>query len=275
MLAFYSLPAIILKRLPHINSHIADAPLLRKKYGFHSIITRLGFKFSKIILSNSYAGLMSYGVSNKKCRVIYNGIRLDRFSDLPDKASVKDKFHIRTVFAVIMVASFTTKKKYGQFLDLAEYFLEKRNDITFLGVGDTREDIVEFEKIRVRAAKIGNVILNEKIDSVESLVNACDIGVLFTHSEGFSNSIIEYMACGKPVIANDAGGTKELIVNNSTGFLITDETTAEIAGFIIELLDNKERRDTVGKNARLHIEENFSIDRMGDEFNSLYLEIVE
>ena len=44
----------------------------------------------------------------------------------------------------------------------------KRNDITFLGVGDTREDIGEFEKIRIRAAKIENVILCEKIDSVES-----------------------------------------------------------------------------------------------------------
>lgn len=273
MLAFYSLPVIILKRIPHINSHIADAPLHLKKHGFQSFITRLGFKVSRIILANSHAGLKSYGVSNDRSRVIYNGIRFERFSDLPDKESVKNKFNIRTVFAVIMVASFTTKKKYGQFLDLAEYFSGKRKDITFLGVGDTGEDIVEFEKIRVRAEKIQNVILCEKIDSVESLVNACDIGVLFTYSEGFSNSIIEYMACGKPVIANDAGGTRELIVNNKTGFLIADETTEEVAGIISELLDNKEWMNIIGSNARHHIEKNFSIDRMGAEFTGLYTEL--
>lgn len=273
MLAFYSLPAIIIKKIPHINSHIADAPLQRKKYDFHSIITNIGFKFSTIILSNSHAGLQSYGVSGKKCRIIYNGIRLERFSDLPDKKVVKTKYNIRTEYAVIMVASFTPNKKYGQFLDIAEFFSGWRNDITFLGVGDTEEDISEFEKIRSRAQKIENVILCEKIESVEPLINACDIGVLFTYSEGLSNSIIEYMACSKPVVANDAGGTRELIVNNMTGFLITDETTDEIAGLISELLDNTERRNTLGRNARLHIEENFSIDRMGAEFHRLYREI--
>jgi glycosyltransferase involved in cell wall biosynthesis len=273
MLAFYSLPAIIIKRIPHINSHIADAPLHRNKYGFHSIITSLGFKFSKIILSNSHAGLQSYGVSGRKCRVIYNGIKLERFSNLPDKKSIKTLFNIRTEYTVIMVASFTPNKKYGQFLDIAEFFSGRRNDTTFLGVGDTEEDIVEFEKIRTRAEKIENVILCKKIDSVESLINACDIGVLFTYSEGLSNSIIEYMACGKPVITNDAGGTRELIVNKTIGFLITNETTDEIAGLISELLDKEELRNTVGRNARFHIEENFSIDHMGAEFNRLYKEI--
>ena len=50
-------------------------------------------------------------------------------------------------------------------------------------------------------------------------------------------------------------------------------TTDEIAGIISELLDNEERRNTIGRNARMQIEENFSIDRMGAEFNRLYLEI--
>jgi len=172
-----------------------------------------------------------------------------------------------------MAEQFTANKKYGQFLDIAEFFSGKRNDITFLGVGDTKEDVAEFEKIKDRAREIENVILSEKIDSVESLVNACDIGALFTYSEGLSNSIIEYMACAKPVIANDAGGTRELVINNTTGFLITDETTEEIAGLISKLLDNEEQRNSVGRNARLHVEENFSIDRMGAEFNRLYLEI--
>jgi glycosyltransferase involved in cell wall biosynthesis len=82
------------------------------------------------------------------------------------------------------------------------------------------------------------------------------------------------MACEKPVIASDAGGTRELVVNNESGFLITDETTEEIAALISELLDNKERRNTIGRNARLRIERNFSIERMGAEFSRMYLEIV-
>ncbi len=121
MLAFYSLPAVIIKKIPHINSHITNAPLHRKKFGFQYLVTNLGFKFSRVILANSYAGLISYGVSGEKCRVIYNGIRLDRFSNLPDKESIKTKFNIRTVYAVIMTASFTPNKNYSKLIDIAEY----------------------------------------------------------------------------------------------------------------------------------------------------------
>lgn len=273
MLAFYSLPAVIFKKIPHINGHITDAPLHRKKYGFHYTVTNLCFKFSDIIVANSYAGLKSYGVSGAKCRVIYNGVRRERFLHLPDKEITKIKFNALTDYIVIMVASFTTNKNYDQFLDIAEYFSSKRNDITFIGVGDTEDDIPEFERIKARSEKLENVLLKEKIDSVESLVNASDICVLFTYSEGISNSIIEYMACGKTVIANDAGGTREIITNTKTGFLLTGETTEEIATLINDLIDDEDKRKTIGENARLHIEKNFSIDRMGSDFIKLYSEI--
>ena len=273
MLAFYSLPAIIFKKIPHINGHITDAPLHRKKYSFHNIVTNLCFKFSDIIVANSYAGLKSYGVSGPNCRVIYNGVRRERFLNLPDNEVTKIKFNILTDYTVIMVASFTANKNYDQFLDIAEYFSSKRKDITFIGVGDTEDDIAEFERIKARSEKLDNVILNEKIDSVESIVNACDICVLFTYSEGISNSIIEYMACGKTVIANSAGGTREIITNTTTGFLLTDETTEEIARLINGLIDDEDRRKAIGENARFHIEKNFSVARMGGDFIKLYSEV--
>jgi glycosyltransferase involved in cell wall biosynthesis len=273
MLAFYALPAVIIKKIPHINSHIADSPLVINKCDFHYSIIYLGFKFSTIILSNTHAGLKAYGLSGRKCRVIYNGIRLERFSGLPDKKSIRIQYNIRTAFAVIMVASFSSSKNYGKFLDVAEFLLPGRNDITFLSVGGPQGSITEYDKIKERAGKLENVMLCGKIDQVESLVNACDLGVLFSFSEGLSNSIIEYMACGKPVIASDTGGTKEIIVNNLTGFLITDETTEEIANLVTDLLDNEEKRKIIGENARLHIQKNFTVDRMGSDFGRLYSEV--
>ena len=172
-----------------------------------------------------------------------------------------------------MVASFSLSKNYGQFLDIAEFLMPKRSDITFLSVGGPMGSITEYEKIKERAGRLENVMLCGKIDHVESLVNACDLGVLFSFSEGLSNSIIEYMACGKPVIASDTGGTKEIIVNNLTGYLITDETTREIAGLVTDLLDNEAKRKTIGENAKLHIQKNFSVERMGGDFGRLYSEV--
>jgi len=275
MLAFYALPAVIIKRIPHINSHITDAPLRRKKVGFQYFITNLGFKYSKNILANSHAGLQSYGVSGAKCKVIYNGLQLDRFSNLPDIELIKAKYNIRTTYAVIMVASFTSNKNYDLLLDVAEILSENRNDITFIGVGDTKLDPPEYNRLLNRSEKLNNVILNEKISNIEALINACDIGVLFTFSEGLSNSIMEYMACGKPVIANEAGGTKELITHDKTGFLLTDETPEEIAIILSNLLGDEDKRKQVGENAKLQIENYFTIERMGNDFNRLYLELAK
>lgn len=275
MPAFYALPVVILKKVIHVNSQIADAPDHIKKHGFQNWVTHLNFRYSDIVLANSNAGLRSYNVHGKKCRTIYNGIRLERFSNLPDKEAVKAEFNIRTVYAVIMVASFSINKNYDQFLDIAEFFSGKRKDVTFVGVGGPLGTANEFDRIKNRAAKLDNVIMTGSIENTESLINACDIGVLFSFSEGISNSIIEYMACGKAVIANDAGGTGEILTNGETGFLLTKETKEEIASLIIYLLENEEKRREMGANARLHVEKNFSIDRMGSDFVKLYTEILQ
>ena len=65
------------------------------------------------------------------------------------------------------------------------------------------------------------IIFTGKQKHVESIINIFDIGVLCScYGEGISNTIMEYMALGKPVIATDCGGNKEIVVHNVTGFLI-------------------------------------------------------
>ena len=73
-----------------------------------------------------------------------------------------------------------------------------------------------------------------RINDVEALVNVCTIGVLFSvDGEGFSNAIMEYTALGKPVIANNAGGTKELVRHNENGYLFIKQSEEEIVSLII------------------------------------------
>ena len=75
---------------------------------------------------------------------------------------------------------------------------------------------------------------------VESIVNICDIGVLMTnnlvHQEGVSNSILEYMAFSKPVIASKGGGTSEIVIPEETGFLINPFDVNDLAKKIVYLL---------------------------------------
>ena len=121
---------------------------------------------------------------------------------------------------------------------------------------------------------MANTKLFEKVTNVESLVNASDIGLLFTYSEGISNSVLEFMACKKPVLATDAGGTSEIIVNQETGFLLHDQSTSQIAWIINALLNDESLRSEIGSRARTVIEKRFALELMGENFETLYKEML-
>src|SRR5690606_23696683 len=106
-----------------------------------------------------------------------------------------------------------------------------------------------------------------RINDVEALVNACDIGMLFSpHGEGISNTLLEYMALGKPVIANKIGGNTEIIIDNRNGHLVENQTEEDIAKIIIDLIDDKEKRQRFGELSKQIIKERFTIEKMGQEF---------
>lgn len=271
--SFLSLPAILFQGIPLVNGQITSAfpkiPKCSKLY----VMSKMSFRFSKAILANSLAGLKSYNIDNKKGKVIYNGINLHRFQNLADAETVKLKYGIKTLFSIIMVASFSDMKDHDKFIDLAKEIANLSKDVTFIAVGDG----IHLQRIKKRVLdeQITNVTFTGQVDDVESLVSLADIGVLFSpHGEGISNSIMEYMALGKPVIANDCGGTKEIVNHGINGYLLTDESPAMIAGLIIDLLSDGEKRTRMGDEGRRIIDESFTIDRMGKEFEKVYREVM-
>ncbi|MCJ7482987.1 MAG: glycosyltransferase family 4 protein [Thermodesulfovibrionales bacterium] len=225
--------------------------------------------FSNIIVANSLAGLKSYAIDNRKGKVIYNGIDLNRFNNLVDREDIKQKNEIKTPYSIIMVASFSDMKDHDKFINVAKEISYIRQDVTFVAVGNG----IHFKRIKKRVLDehIINVIFIGQVSDVESQVSAVDIGVLFSpHGEGISNSIMEYMALGKPVIADDAGGTGEIVKHGITGYLLANESPKTIAGLISDLLvDNKQRKE-MGEAGRKLIRESFTIERMGKEIEKVY-----
>lgn len=269
MVSFYSLPAVMVLGIPLVNGQITSALPKISRFSKLSLMSKLSFRFAKIILANSLAGLKSHGIGKRKGRVIYNGIDLERFKNTADSEALKSKYGILTPHAVIMIASFSAMKDHDLFADVARETAVIRNDVTFLAVGDGPN--LERIKARVDAEKVNNVIFTGRVEDVESLVSFADIGVLFSpQGEGTSNSILEYMASGKPVIANDSGGTREVVRHEVNGLLITNETPAQIARLIHGLLNDKVKRSKMGEAGRKLIQDSFTVDRMGKEFEQVY-----
>mgnify|MGYP003575504846 CR=1 FL=1 len=274
--SFYALPSVLGKKIPLVNSQITAAPPRLSPWSLNKFIDRLNFIYSKVILSNSKAGLKSYRPPLEKSRVIYNGINLGRVVNLPDEQLVKSSFGIKTPYTVLMVASYTQNKNYLLFHEVATLVTKERSDITFIGVGGCLDDDNLFKSLKAASVNNGQILFLERTPDVEALISVCSIGVLFSnkvvHGEGISNAIMEYMALAKPVIANDAGGTSEILIDDVTGFLIKDESPRQISRLMIDLIDDEDRRKKFGNAGRMMIEKYFTIDKMGFEFEKVYME---
>jgi glycosyltransferase involved in cell wall biosynthesis len=271
MTTFYSIPSKLILKIPLISSLIADS-LGPYKNKINSLFFKTDIRFSDVFLANSQAGLNSYKIKSSKAKVIWNGVNLERFKQKYEVDKIRKELNVVTEFAVVMVAAFSNLKDYDLFVNVAKEIGKIRSDTTFIGVGDG----IEWKRInqRIEDEHISNIILTGKQQNVERIIAASDIGILCTYSEGISNSIIECMALGKPVISTDMiGGSKEIIVEGETGYC-TERQTEPVFSAVSLLLNNKELRISMGNKARERIFSHFSIDRMGAEFKALYEEVI-
>jgi len=278
MQTFYMLLTRVgFKKIPLINGQITNAS---PNISFpERIVDFLNFRFSDIILSNSYAGIEIYQPPAKKSKVIYNGLNLGRFVRLTPERDIKLRYGIKTEYAIVMVANVSENKDYERFFNVGKEVVTVRNDVSFVGVGYFEEDSSLYVKCHQIIDGDPRLIMTGQVSDVESLINACDVGVLFSnikiHGEGISNSVLEYMALSKPVVANDAGGTKEVVKTGENGYLVTnDSTIEEIASLILHLLNHPQERVEMGKRGRERIESAFTVESMGNNFVEIYGELL-
>ncbi len=269
MTTFYAIPSSIFLNCPLISNLVSNAKVKFRKFSIYNLFFKIDCFCSNIILSNSNAGSKAYGLDNsKKSQTIYNGVSLDRFNIDKDLSLVRKEIGINTKYLVIMVASFSHNKDYDFFLDVAKEAYLYNKDITFVGVGDG--ELLNRMENRIINEKIRNVILTGVRNDIEILVAASDIGVLFSNSEGISNSIIEYMALGKPVITTDRqGGSCEIVDNEKSGYIMDRDLPAVLKN-INKLLENSILCKEMGEHGRRIIINRFTIENMSNEFLNIY-----
>lgn len=273
MTAVYLAPVCKVMKCPLINGMVTNVPLKRNILNRHWLRARLTFPLSAVVVSNSIAGLAAYRVPLEKGVVIYNGFNFQRIDGIKDNQASRSELGITTPFVVGMVASFWHQKDYPTYFKAAQILLEIRRDITFLaiGAGTDSENSVKL----ISKELLDNFKLMGKRSDIEYLVNAMDVCVLATFTEGTSNSILEYMAMGKPTVATDGGGTAEIINNGVNGFLVKPADPHMLADRIQELLNDDDLRRSMGDAGVRRIREAFSIDRMVNEYINLYTRVLE
>jgi glycosyltransferase involved in cell wall biosynthesis len=107
-------------------------------------------------------------------------------------------------------------------------------------------------------------------DRIPELLNAFDVYVLPSINEGLSNSLLEAMATGLPVIASDVGGNPEVVHDGISGLLFAPGGVDQLSDHLLKLYARTRLREELGDAARRRIREEFSIESMVQTYKHLY-----
>ena len=263
-------------RKPLINAVLADAHPGLGLSDKHYFRVKLTTPFSKVFVSNSFAAISSYKTPRGKSICIYNGIDFNRFENLKPVAQIEkeilgDQKLNRKVVA--MVSTFDSRKDFETFVKAAMKICESRHDIIFLLIG-SGPSLQKVKSMVPKKLMGSQIIFTGKQDHIESTLQMVDIGVLMTnadkHAEGVSNSIIEYMASGIPVIASRGGGTDEVIQEGFNGLLVEPKDEDDLIGKLNLLLDDPGELRQMGSNAYTWVRQHFDLKDKTREYVELY-----
>ncbi|MBS1794812.1 MAG: glycosyltransferase [Acidobacteria bacterium] len=229
-------------------------------------VEKIAFRQSNAIVVNSAAVkdyLIAEGVTAAKIEVVYNGLDLERLRPpTTDRAAVCGELKLPAAAGlkfVTLVANLRHPvKNQPMFLRAARKVTEKfpRAHFVLAGEGALREDL---ERLAADLNIAGNVHFTGLCKRVPELLAVSFAGVLTSFNEGFSNSILEYMAAGLPVVATRVGGAAEAVVENETGFLVESDDADALAARLIELLEAEDKAARFGARGRRIAEEKFSL----------------
>lgn len=269
MPAVYAIPAAVLLRIPMVSAFIQDAPTVLSRG--QRLRSQLAFRFSRAIVGNSSAGIRSYAPPPARTVLIPTGYDLARLGPDSDAGILRGPRGLGTARIVGMVASFSEFKDQPTLIRAAQRILRTRQDVVFVFVG-SGPTLPACQAMLDNDTERGHILFLGAVpgDTVEKIVRDFDIGALATFTEGISNSIVEYMALRKPVVATDGGGTSDLVEEGASGFLVPAGDVDSLEARIRQLLDDHALCRRMGEHGRQRIVRDFLIGDTLEKFCALY-----
>lgn len=209
------------------------------------------------------------GVPRERTLTLYNGLDLNRF---PHTFRDNRGEHL----VVLTVGNIRRVKGHDVFIKAAARVHANLPHVTFLVAGEVLEQPF-FEELLalVEASGLGDRFhFLGGVDDLPAQLAAADLFVLPSRSEGFSNSLIEAMACALPVIATDVGGNAEAVERNETGLIVPSENDEALADAMLALLSSPEKRQAMGIAGKKRAEAVFSAQAMMQKLTHSYIDIL-
>jgi glycosyltransferase involved in cell wall biosynthesis len=167
------------------------------------------------------------------------------------------------------VAALVPHKGQRHLVDAAAIVVRQVPDARFViaGEGDLRPQLER--QIKDHRLEKHVFLLGFRPD-VLSVLKAFDVFVMSSVTEGLGTSLLDAMACAKPIVATTAGGMPEVVADAETGLLVPPRDDQALAAAIVSLLQDEPRRRALGEAGARRVRERFSAERMVQETLELY-----
>lgn len=208
----------------------------------------------------------SVGVPPSRIRQLYSGVDTEKFSPAR-QASARCTLTFGTVGRLDPVKNHSSLLRAVAALHNAEASVR----LTMLGDGPLRTSL----KAEAAALGISDVVqFGGARNDIADLMRDFDVFVLPSINEGISNTILEAMACGLPVVAGKVGGNPELVVDGVTGHLYDSADPEALRQALLRYITDPDLRRAHGKAGRDRVVQNFSLDSMAGRYLALYDELL-
>ena len=234
-------------------------PINRKKYHSQKID-------SFVAISQAIKDvLVTYGIRSDRVTVIPSAIDLtkyEKYNKDEEKQKLADMFSLDANLVFLGNASaFTHQKGYDTLIKAYKIVKDKGYKFHAFLAGDG-ELMKEMENLRAQLNLEFDVTLLGFIEDVPRFLSALDVLTISSRFEGLGTIVLESIGAGLAVAATAAGGIPEMIIDKKTGLLSPVDQPEAFATSIITLLDSKDLRLKLSKEALLHARKQFSIETM-------------
>ena len=205
--------------------------------------------------------LVSDGVPEERTVTVHEGIDVDHVVSQP-LVDVHQAFFLPHGAPVVgNVAALVPHKGQRHLIEAAHIVVQKMPDVRFviLGEGELREALERLIK-EYRLEK--HVLLPGFRTDVLGCIKSFDLFVMSSVTEGLGTSLLDAMACSRPIVATEAGGIPEVVDNGVTGVLVPPRDHTAMADAILSLIGDKPRLQAMGNAGFARVNEKFTVERM-------------
>ena len=215
--------------------------------------------------------LAAVGVPQGKRPFIPNGVDMTRFNpvDAATKQALRTQLGLPDGLTAVFTGRLAAEKRVDQLIALWPEVRAAQPQANLLLVGTGEEE----DKLKAAAGE--GVHFAGRTEDVTPYLQAADLFILPSATEGLSNALLEALAVGLPAIATNVGGAPDVIQHDHSGWLIPPDQPETLRQAILTLLADENRRAKLGQNGRLTIQQNYALSHTADRLFALYQQLCD